>query len=217
MEDTENIDPDECESDGHSEPSLFENMIGFEEFNPVDDCAMNTICYELQEGTLLSILNDELFVDVVPYQKSSLLDQQGECVQQTKEELDVNKFNQTSQTRNKLNTCSIMQCHEQSTQPSQNDDALHCAEQTQMGCTSYRMMCKHGSCENVGVKKQLSHMVNPKQLLERIQHDHCYVSSSKSMEEEDADQKQMCSFSERSSRSASRESLGEGSNSDPGE
>ena len=230
MDGTGNIYPDECESDGHSEPPLFENMIEFEEFNPVDDSAINTIFDDLQEGTLLSILKDELFVDLVPYQKGSFLDQQGECVQQTKEELDVDKFNQISQTSvlyssscqetNKLNTCSMMQCHEQSTQPSQNVDAMHRAEPTQMGCTSYRITCKkmkHGSCENaLGVKKQLSHMVNPKRLLECVQHDHCYVGSSRSMEQEDADQKQRCSLSERSSRSASRESLGEGSNSDPG-
>lgn len=229
MEGADNVYPDECESDGHSEPSLFKNMIGFEEYNPVDDSAINTIFDDLQEGTMLSMLKDELFVDLVPYQKEALLDQPGECEQRTKEELDVDKFNKISQTSvlysssyeesNKLNTCSMMQCYKQSTLPSQDDDAMHCAEQTQS--RSNQMTCKrmkHGSCESsIGVQKQLSHMVNPKQLLECVQHDHCYVGLSRTVEQEYADQKQRCLLSERSSRSASRESLGEGSNSDPGE
>ena len=228
MEGAENIYHDECKSDGHSESSLFENMIEFEEFNPVDDTAIDTIFDDLQEGTLLSILKDELFVDLVPYQKRVFLDQQDkQCLQRTKEDLDMDKFSQNSvlssslcQESNQSSTCSMMQCHEQSTQASQNDGPMHLAEHTQMGCTSYQMTCKRmkrGSCEDsLGGKKEPSHIVNPYQLLEYVQHDHCYVGSSKSIEQEDADQKQRCLLSERSSQSASRESLEEGSNSDPG-
>ena len=209
MEGAEILYPEKYECHGHSELSLFKDMIGFEEFNAIDDSA---IFDDLQEGTLLSILKDDLFVDLVPYQKGALLDQQEEpCVQQ---DFDVDKCNEISSScegSNKLSACGTMQCHGQPMQVSRKDDS---AKQTQMGYRMTRKRMRRGSCQHgLGVKKQLSHMSNPKQLLEFVQHDHCYVASSKSV---DTDRKQSGLLRERSSRSTSRESLEEGSNSDAG-
>ena len=228
---------------GHDDLSIFEGMVGFEDFNPMDDSALTTIFDDLQEGTLLSILNDELFDDLVASPKGTCAAQQlGENGEQSstyssssdscEEEhpttaSPVETSGQT--TRSLCSTRSIgmmndvncevsppshnMQCSKESLQMA--DPTLLVKQATMSIDPTTRKRARHDSYENHSNCKEqkLSPVIDLQHLLECVQHDHCYTAAK---EKNVIDDRRGSVMSERSTRSSSSDSLEEGSNSDGG-
>lgn len=201
--------------------SVFEDMDGFEGFNPMDDSSLNEIFDDLQEGTLLSMLNEQVFDDPASYQNGVYAAQQTEeCVQRGREELDVHKlFSELNQSVCSINGLSedknVLKHHEHRSQindPS-NPVQSNCVSPILPSCQTTRKRVRRDSCEDSLGSKEEMYVMSPQHLLECVHHDHCYVVAGR---KECHGNDRRGSLSEGSVQSTSSESLEEGNNSDGG-
>ena len=204
----------------------FENIIGCEENNPIDDSTITAMFDDLQEGTLLSTLNDRVFHDLVTDSKGSWvvqdLEMSGLVEQSITGNLDLDNLFENVSCRDSL---SVVSNKEMPTQNMMIDDTksakaeiesshLRSPENICSSSTVYQMGLKRvtsGSCDSHSSNKgdELSPAVSLQQQLDCVHHDHCYIMNVK-----ESGNKQSSS---RSAYSSSSDSLEEGTNSDGGE
>ena len=217
MASTETLYPYEC--NGQSDISIFEGMVGFEDFNPMDDSSITTIFDDLQEGTLLSILKDELFDDILSNRKETCVTQQSE--DQIKEIDACTSSNSCEE--NSFASSTEIQYYDEHMQLSCRSDNVHLLrvpdDTSVFACSLDPMPKKRIKCENyensVGREKRSS-VVNLQHLIECVQHDHCYTAAEIKNKKMKSSTRRGSFTSERSVRSTSSDSQEEGSNSDGG-
>lgn len=235
MEETEDIYPNDSESCQYSDLSVFEGMVGFEDFDPMDDSTVTTIFDDLHEGTLLSILNDDLFNDLVTDQMEyCVVEQSGKGEKGKSSEVTIDElFNEMDQSR----TCNssfkyytenspitafskVKHCEEHmlpsygresmQNQLTVSEGVCECTfDQTSQKGVKFASLCENEACK----EQRLTPTIDTQYLLECVQHDHCYIGGNNGGKRKGTAERRGSSMSE---QSTSSDSVEEGSNSDGG-
>ena len=203
-------------------PCSFEGIIGREERNPIDDSTLTAMFDDLQEGTLLSTLNNHVFHDLVTDSKGSWIAQDLEMLEMVEQSITGN-FNLDNLFENIPSPGGSSEISNEETptlsvsksgmvMDDENEPPhLRPTENSCSSSTAYQMSLKRGTSGSPSSSKgdELSPTIDLQQQLDCIHHDHCYTMNMK-----EGDNKQS---SCRSAYSSSSDSLEEGTNSDGGE
>ena len=216
------------ESDGKKD-SLhnLEGMIGYGEFNPSDDSGLTAMFDDLQEGTLLSTLNDQVFHDLATNSEGSWVALEiSEKVDQSNEAFNLDNFCETSSYSDNLSVSNgetqtaesvcllkpikVMNHMKPESEPPHLKLIESACSSSPVYRTSFKRVRSNSYESHSSSKEQkLSTTIDQQQPFNCIQHDHCYTMNMKKENESS-------SIAKRSACSSSSDSLEEGNNSDGG-
>ena len=193
----------------------FESIVGHEEHNPIDDSTLTAMFDDLQEGTLLSTLNNHVFHDLVTDSKGSWIAQDLEMSEMIEQSITGN-FNLDNLFENASSRGSSSKVSNEETPTlsvsksgmvmDDENEPSHLIPAVNICSSSMR---ETSSSPSSSKGDELSPTIDLQQQLDCIHHDHCYTMNVK-----EGDNKQS---SCRSAYSSSSDSLEEGTNSDGGE
>ena len=208
----------ECQVYRRNVKDSHKSIVGYEEHNPIDDSTLTAMFEDLQEGTLLSTLNNHVFLDVVNTDsKASWIAQDIEMVEQS----ITGNFNLDSLFEN----TSFLGCQVsneetpigasiKSSVVMDDENGPSKVGPSENSCSSsnaYKVSLERGTFGSPSGSEgdELSPAIGLQQQLDCIHHDHCYT-----MKEKESGNQQSSS---RSACSTSSDSPEEGTNSDGGE
>ena len=203
-----------CHHDVKDSLCTFESIVGSEEHNPVDDSTLTAMFDDLQEGTLLSTLNDHVFHDLVTESKASWTAQDLGMAEQSitgnynLENLFENVSSPGSSSREKSNEEMLTLSVSRSGMVMDDEPPhLRLAEHSCSSLAAYQLRLRRETSVNPS-SNELPPTVDLQQQLDCIHHDHCYTINVRERGNKES--------SSRSAYSSSSDSLEEGTNSDGG-